>query len=241
MADSALPTTSPLPPAPLQRGIARAWAGAVAILALAGVGMQYATHVGALMERGLSAFAAAGRAFSIQLLFFTIITNTLVGLALGLVALGRWPGGARPGPRTLTTLCVSLALVGVVYATLLRGTWNPQGWAKVADVVLHYVTPPALAAWWVVYVARAGVARALRWQDAALFMLYPLAYAVYALLRGSIEGRYPYPFLHVDRLGWGRVLLTVAVLALAVWAAGLGAVWLVRRVLPAASPALPSR
>jgi hypothetical protein len=39
------------------------------------------------------------------------------------------------------------------------------------------------------------------------WVLWPLAYFVYAMLRGAATGFYPYPFIDVDRLGYAQVLV----------------------------------
>jgi len=44
------------------------------------------------------------------------------------------------------------------------------------------------------------------------WLLYPLAYLVYTLIRGAQVDWYPYPFLDVSRHGYGGVLLNCAVM-----------------------------
>ena len=46
-------------------------------------------------------------------------------------------------------------------------------------------------------------------------LVYPIAWVVYSLVRGAIVDWYPYPFLDVETLGYAEVLLTCAVLAVA--------------------------
>jgi hypothetical protein len=36
---------------------------------------------------------------------------------------------------------------------------------------------------------------------------YPIVYLVYALIRGGIGGSYPYPFIDVAFLGYGRTMI----------------------------------
>ena len=45
-------------------------------------------------------------------------------------------------------------------------------------------------------------------------LLWPLLWGGFTLVRGSVTGWWPYPFLDVDTHGWGRVLLTLAGVAL---------------------------
>jgi len=40
-----------------------------------------------------------------------------------------------------------------------------------------------------------------------LWLIYPLAYLFYTLIHGAVSGFYPYPFVNVDKLGYGKALL----------------------------------
>jgi hypothetical protein len=64
--------------------------------------------------------------------------------------------------------------------------------------------------WWLI----AGADGTARWRDISWWMIYPLAYLAYALLRAPFAGEVPYPFLDVAKNGAG----SVAVSALAVTA-----------------------
>jgi len=136
--------------------------------------------------------------------YFTILTNILVALVLTLPGIApASPAGrflARPGVGTATA--AAIALVGIAYHLLLRTIWDPQGWQLVADVVLHYVTPVLyLFHWW-----GAVPKRELRLRHIGVWTGYPVAYLVYLLIRGEVTGLYPYPFLDLPALGWGRTM-----------------------------------
>jgi hypothetical protein len=47
----------------------------------------------------------------------------------------------------------------------------------------------------------------LHWNNVWTWLLYPLIYFIYALIRGEVVGTYPYPFIEVDRLGYSQVLV----------------------------------
>jgi hypothetical protein len=44
-------------------------------------------------------------------------------------------------------------------------------------------------------------------------MLWPLAYLGYALIRGSLTGFWPYPFLNIATLGLPRAALNITLVA----------------------------
>ena len=54
----------------------------------------------------------------------------------------------------------------------------------------------------------------------------PIAYLVYALVRGAIDGKYPYPFIDVGNLGWLQTALNAGGIALGFIIAGLALVWI---------------
>jgi hypothetical protein len=71
--------------------------------------------------------------------------------------------------------------------------------------------------YWLIIAPKFG----LRWHHPLLWSLYPLAYFGYAIVRGSIDGRYPYPFMDVTKLGAGQTALNAFGLAAAFVIAGL--------------------
>jgi hypothetical protein len=152
-------------------------------------------------------------AFINYLGYFTILTNMLGALALTSRLL---PAGSRfvrffLRPTVVTTIAMSIIIVGVVYALLLRGLWDPQGMQLVADILLHYVMPVLFVVYWWLMVPP----DALRWSDMPAWLLYPLAYFVFSMLRGASTGIYPYPFVDIDALGFARVLLNALLMLLA--------------------------
>ncbi len=136
--------------------------------------------------------------------YFTIIANSFTVLVLAGVALG------RAMPRAAFAAATAMILVGVVYALLLRDTWNPQGWQKLADVILHDVMPLVMAAFWLLRPHPCVDRRAI-----ALSLVLPLSYLGYGLVRGAFEGWYAYGFLDVGMLGAGAVAINCTVMGLA--------------------------
>lgn len=70
------------------------------------------------------------------------------------------------------------------------------------------MTPVLFVLWWLV----AGADGSTRWRDISWWMIYPIAYLAYALLRAPIAGEVPYPFLDLAKNG----ATSVAVSALAI-------------------------
>jgi len=86
---------------------------------------------------------------------------------------------------------------------MLRHQWNPQGIGLVADELLHDVMPLLFLFYWIIFVPK----NSLKWTDALKFLVYPLTYIVYSVIRGGITGDYPYWFADVGVLGIQTVFM----------------------------------
>lgn len=192
----------------------RPFAALIALVAWVGLGAQLLASydlVGALAQ---SAWVMAR--------YFTVITNLLValvftGLALGAERLAR--------PPLLGGVTLAILLVGVVYWLLLRGLVELSGGAALADFLLHTITPAAALLFWIGFVPKGR----LRWRHPLIWAAYPLAYFLYALVRGAAEGRYAYPFLDVAEIGWPGALVNGGLICLGFLFAGFALVWIDRR------------
>lgn len=96
-----------------------------------------------------------------------------------------------------------MAVTGVIYITLLSG--EDLGllipWV---NVVLHYVMPLVVVLDWLYQPQRSK----LSFKQTLWWLVFPAAYLVYSLIRGSIVHWYPYPFLNPDAVGgYGVVAL----------------------------------
>jgi hypothetical protein len=193
---------------------ARAAAAPVAVICWAALGVRFAVTYGQTGDL-LAALWILAR-------FFTITTNFALAVAMSWVAIGR-----RISPSALGGLTLSILLVAMVYMILLQRYYQLTGAALFADVLMHKVSPAAMAITWLLFTPHGR----LRWTAPLWWSLYPVAYFAYALGRGAIDGRYPYPFMDVGKIGLGHTLLNAAVIAAAFIVAGESLVWLDRRVL----------
>lgn len=137
--------------------------------------------------------------------FFTVLSNTLVASVLTCALNLRISRGQAfmLRPAVSGAVAASIVLVGLAYSLLLRHLWHPQGWQWLADELLHDVMPLLFLLYWWCCVPKGG----LRLKHIGLWMLYPVLYFAYLLLRGNLLGLYPYPFIAVDKLGYPQVLL----------------------------------
>ncbi len=131
--------------------------------------------------------------------FFTILTNIMVALCFTALLFRKDTFFHKAS--TQTAIAVYILVVGAVYNIILRFLWAPQGLQKIVDELLHTIVPLLYILYWFLYRNRA----ALPWKNAFTWLLYPLIYIVYTLVRGSVVHFYPYPFINVDKLGYATV------------------------------------
>lgn len=186
----------------------KAGAAIVAIICWAGLAVQFAaTYAGHHDVVGTLWIIAR---------FFTILTNLLLAVTMTMVAVGR-----RVSPFILGGITLAIMLVGVVYATLLQGLVELRGGGLVADILLHKVSPVAMALWWLLFAPK----KALKWDAPVKWAAYPLLYFAYALARGHVDGRYPYPFMDVGKLGWPQTAINAGGIAMGFILIGYLLVW----------------
>lgn len=177
----------------------RPFAAAVALLAWGALILQYALLLDATLG-DIGPWYGTLRFFS----FFTILSNLLVALA----ATSAIAGAASPllgffaRPRVRGCAALSISITCAIYYFVLAATWAPQGAQLLADVLLHYVVPVGYVAWWIACAPHGRLA----WSDALRWLVFPLVFLLWTLLRGAWLHEYPYPFIDVDAIGMGTVL-----------------------------------
>ena len=144
--------------------------------------------------------------------FFTILTNLLVAVCFtSLLIKKQKPSTFFSKITTLTAITVYILIVGIVYNAILRFLWNPEGLQKVVDELLHTVIPVLCLIFWWKYVR----SQKMKWNHAYVWLIYPLLYILYILIRGAVSGFYPYPFIDVTTLGYEKVLINSGLIAAA--------------------------
>ncbi|WP_088185237.1 Pr6Pr family membrane protein [Sphingobium sp. Z007] len=187
-------------------------AAVVALVAMAGLAIQF--------EATFAQNGSVAETLWILLRFFTVLTNMAVTLTFAAIAMGR-----PVTPRWLGGVLLAILLVGIIYGLLLRGLLSLSGGALLADMLLHKVTPLLTPLWWIAFAPKGR----LGWRDPWIWALFPALYLPYALLRGTMEGIYAYPFINVAKLGIGQVALNAVLIAAGFVAAGYALVWMDRR------------
>jgi len=139
--------------------------------------------------------------------FFTILSNIVVALCftyLLLMPRSKW-GKFFARAETQAATALYIGVTGIIYNFILRGLWKPQGLQLVVDELLHSVVPVLFILYWLFFAPK----KTLQWKSIFPWLIFPFVYCVYSLIRGAIAGFYPYPFIDVNLLGYGRVFLNI--------------------------------
>jgi len=140
--------------------------------------------------------------------FFTIQSNLLGALAL-LVASSYLSRGKTSAwaDNLRGASAFFMLMTGVIYTLLLANAdvQTPIPWV---NFVLHYLFPIVMLLDWVLIPPK----KLPTLRQSSLWLIYPVLYVVYSLIRGAVTGWYPYPFLSVSSLGlWQVILNSIAI------------------------------
>jgi hypothetical protein len=178
-------------------GAQRICAGVLAAVAWFGLGIQIVLSLRDAATKNVS--IAMGLVNHLSL--FSIQTNVLVAL-VGTVALVR-PNAQRLLLRASvqSAVVVYVIVVGVVFEVLLRS--DSQGMQFVADRVLHAMIPILYLLYWLIFAPRGK----LSWVDPILWLIYPVLFFVWTMIRGAVFGVYPPLIKEVVKQGYHEVFI----------------------------------
>lgn len=157
------------------------------------------------IEKYLTEGWTLGGAFVQVISYFTIQTNLLVAIALTSLLLkpkSSW-GVFFSRISVLTAITVYITIVGLIYAVILKGLWQPQGLFKLADFLLHTLSPILFVVFWLVFLPK-GI---IKWKQLFLWAIFPIYYLIYSLIRGAFVGLYPYGFIDAGVIGYNHVMI----------------------------------
>lgn len=191
-------------------------------LVFAALGVAAAATLAVQLHLNIEYRGGLGPALWSMSRFFTLWTTTLVALlSLILAASGR---ESATGVSAFAAATLFALMVGVAFHVLLSERYNPRGLWAYTNLALHYAIPSATGLVWLLAApkGRLGYGAPLLW------LLFPLTYLVFVLLRGEATGRYPYFFLDIGAYGPRQVALNAAGLCAGFLGAGLAMVALDR-------------
>jgi hypothetical protein len=183
---------------------ARLWFGLTAVIVGFGLVLQLI-----LAARNDSGFFATplSRAFNL-LFFFTVLSNILVVVACALLYFNPRRSSLTFNVLRLTSV-IGIAVTGVVFHGLLSGLHELEGADKLADFLLHTVSPIMAVLGWLVFGPRGLTSKRV----VVMTCIFPIIYGAATMIRGPIVDWYPYPFMDPRDKGYGHVTLYCVIIA----------------------------
>jgi hypothetical protein len=177
-----------------------------AIVGLTGFLMQMFFTLNAKLSEGHSLLYSLNYFFS----FFTIIINFF--LCLFLLTYGLFPDSkfAVILRKSFVSggMCLYILVVGIIFYALLFKDVHVQGFEALATHILHAFMPGFYLYFWYFHLRDST----LKYSDGFRWLVVPVVYFVYLIIRGQLIGKYPYFFVNVDKFGW----MVVAIYAVAI-------------------------
>ncbi|MDD8018284.1 MAG: Pr6Pr family membrane protein [Bacteroidota bacterium] len=103
-----------------------------------------------------------------------------------------------------------MAITGIVFSLLLSGLDVELTAVPWDNTVLHYIMPLAVAAYWLIDPLKERIT----FTQASSWLVFPIVYVLYTLIRGHFVNWYPYPFLNPNEHGYIGVAITSIAIAL---------------------------
>ena len=173
---------------------------------------------------GVACTAVGAATITGLLPYFTIQSNLAYGFFAAWAAYRTHRGDEWTSAPLKGAVTLYVVITGLVYHLVL--TNSASGFAMAAvqrDLVqavgnqlLHTVVPLLAVLDWLLFDARGRY----RWRYALYWLAFPLGYLAFALVRGLVVDRYPYPFIDAQTLGYGGVAVSTVVFAIAFWILG---------------------
>ena len=146
------------------------------------------------------------RSIALFFSFFTIWTNILLAVYFFITCflpdskLGVWSNK----DFVKTALLLYIIFVGAGFHFLLSMV-EFKGIRLWGSNILHYMNPILMLIDWLL----SKPTTKIKFKHTVLWLLFGIAYDIFALIKGSLTGFYPYPFFDVGDLGIIRVLINI--------------------------------
>jgi len=151
--------------------------------------------------------------------YFTILSNLFIAVSITISTVKPKSkiGAFLSSLSAHSALVLYIFIVALVYNLVLRGLWKQTGWQIVSDNLLHVAIPVLYIVYWLLFVPKI----ILKWRAVFSWLYIPFIYMIYTFLRGELTCWYPYPFVNVTKLGYGKVLINTVVLIFVFFVIGL--------------------
>ena len=152
--------------------------------------------------------------------YFTIQSNLVGVAAFAWVLLNRDRSRSRALELLRGAAAVYLTVTFFVVIALLSGidVGLQLPWV---DVVLHKIFPIVVVLDWIVDPPTVRLTA----RDIGIWLVYPVVWTVLTVIRGAVDGWYPYPFLNPANGGYGQVAVAVVAVTIGFAVIAAAIVW----------------
>ncbi|AZG46473.1 hypothetical protein D7316_03074 [Gordonia insulae] len=134
--------------------------------------------------------------------YFTVDSNIVVLIVSVLFIIDPLRRGSLWGIAWLNAL-LAITITGIVFEVVLSTQVHLTGAAQIANLGFHYFSPWAFVLAWLVF----GPRPTFTFSTVPGAFVLPVIWLVYIFVQGAFTDWYPYPFLDVTDVGYGRALL----------------------------------
>ncbi len=155
---------------------------------------------------------ASSSSISNSLSYFTIQSNLLIVVCLAATLFfSRSKVGQFFSKTTVqSAITMYIIIVSLIYNFAIRTSWVQPFPQLIYDNILHVVTPLFFVIRWAVYIFNGT----LKWKNGFVWLVYPLLYLFYSVVRGAIVGWYPYFFVNLNKISTGELVRNASLVLL---------------------------
>ncbi len=145
--------------------------------------------------------------------FFTILTNLIVAICSTILLAANKASVLYSfffKTTTLTAIVVYILIVGIIFNVMLRPVIHMNGMQEISSDLLHVASPLLFLIFWIIFVPKENMKR----RYAFIWLIYPVIYIICTIIHGLITGFYPYPFININKLGFGKAIFNGLIILL---------------------------
>ena len=165
------------------------------------------------------AFVASLHVLSIYFSYFTVLSNILITFVF--LSFGIQKKATALAHILFAPAVLYMTITGIVFWTILRN--NHLQTVPWINIVLHGVMPIAALTAWILFTEK----RRIPIKKTFVWLLFPIAFVCYTLIRGPFAHWYPYPFLDPDTAGgYLKVAVSCVFILTGGWLTGVLLLWI---------------
>ena len=149
--------------------------------------------------------------------YYTTLSNILVLYWFAALAYGSSFSLFQLAQNANVSAAITFYITTVGIANYLIFGWQKLSLLnRIADLLVHAVTPVITFVYWFVFAEK----KALQFALLSYWLVFPIGYAVYTAIHGQWSRFYPYEFTNVQSLGFKKVLFNALGLSLCLLVGG---------------------